>query len=270
MSRQKPGVDQKIKSRLLGWLVSPFAIILLLLGWKALTVLGNYPIFILPPPEVVARRLYTVILDGSLFVHTGQTLREILLGLGLGLTTATILGYGLAKSTFLENLLSPYIISSQAIPIIALAPLIFIWFGPGLLSDVLVTGLIVFFPILVNTIVGVRSVPPELEDLMRTYQATRWQTFVKLELPAALPVLLGGFKIGATLAVVGAIVAEFVRPSSGLGYLILTAKNRFDTDLVFVALFTLVVIALSFYGFVLLLERRLLSWQDRSSTGQRK
>ncbi|MBN1318630.1 MAG: ABC transporter permease [Anaerolineales bacterium] len=258
------------RSRILGWLVSPIAILFLIIAWKVLTIVGNYPIFILPPPDVVARRLLLVLLDGSLLVHTGQTLKVILLGLGLGLTTATILGYGLAKSSFLENLLSPYIIASQAIPIIALAPLIFIWFGPGLFSDVLVTALIVFFPILVNTIVGVRSVPAELADLMRMYRATRWQTFTKLELPAALPVLLGGFKIGATLAVVGAIVAEFVRPSAGLGYLILTGKNRFDTDLVFVALFTLVVIALSFYGFVSLIERRLLSWHGRSSIGLNK
>jgi NitT/TauT family transport system permease protein len=258
-------MNKQSRSQILGWLVSPFAILFLIIAWKALTILGNYPIFILPPPDIVGQRLLLVIQDGSLFIHTGETLRVILLGLGMGLTTAMILGYGLAKSTFLENLLSPYIIASQAIPIIALAPLIFIWFGPGLFSDVLVTALIVFFPILINTIVGVRSVSPELNDLMRMYRASRWQTFTKLELPAALPVLLGGFKIGATLAVVGAIVAEFVRPSAGLGYLILTGKNRFDTDLVFVALITLVVIALAFYGFVSLMERRLLSWQGYSS-----
>jgi NitT/TauT family transport system permease protein len=96
---------------------------------------------------------------------------------------------------------------------------------------------------------------------MRSYRATRWQTFLKLELPAALPILLGGLKVGATLAVIGATVAEFVRPTQGLGYLILTAKNRFDTDLVFVALFVLVGIALALYGLVSLAERRLLSWQ---------
>jgi NitT/TauT family transport system permease protein len=246
----------------LRWLITPVALVLFLAAWKVITLLGNYPAFILPPPEMVATRFWRVLRDGSLLAHTGYTLKEILLGLVTGLTVASVLGYALAKSRLMERLLAPYIVASQAIPIIAIAPLIFIWFGPGLLSTVLVTALIVFFPILVNTIVGVRSVPRELHDLMRAYRATRWQTFLKLELPAALPVLLGGLKVGATLAVIGATVAEFVRPSQGLGYLILTAKNRFDTDLVFVALFVLVGIALSFYGLVSWAERHLLAWQQ--------
>ncbi len=248
------------------WLATPAGIILFLLIWKAVSMLGDYPAFILPPPEMVARRLLRAVQDGSLLVHAAHTLQEILLGLTLGLTAATALGYGLAKSRLMEELLAPYIIASQAVPIIAVAPLIMIWFGPGLFSNVLVTSLIVFFPILVNTMVGVRSVPPELHDLMRTYRATHWQTFRKLELPAALPILLGGLKVGATLAVVGATVAEFVRPSRGLGYLILTAKNRFDTEFVFVALFVLVTIALSIYGLVSVTERHLLSWQGQKST----
>jgi len=252
--------DSKITTSL-RWLVTPAAIAVFVAVWKAIALLGDYPAFILPPPEMVAARFWRVLGDGSLLHHTRHTLNEILLGLAAGLSVASLLGYLLAQSHLLERLLAPYIVASQAIPIIAIAPLIFIWFGPGLLSTILVTALIVFFPILVNTIVGVRSVPRELHDLMRSYRATRWQTFLKLELPAALPVLLGGLKIGATLAVIGATVAEFVRPSQGLGYLILTAKNRFDTDLVFVALFVLVAIALSLYGLVSWAERRLLAWQ---------
>jgi NitT/TauT family transport system permease protein len=246
----------------LRWLITPAAILLFLAAWKAITLLSDYPVFILPPPEMVAARFWRVLGDGSLFFHASHTLKEIMLGLTAGLSVASILGYALARSRLMERLLAPYIVASQAIPIIAIAPLIFIWFGPGLLSTILVTALIVFFPILVNTIVGVRSVPRELHDLMRAYRASRWQTFVKLELPAALPVLLGGLKVGATLAVIGATVAEFVRPNRGLGYLILTAKNRFDTDLVFVALFVLVSIALALYGLVSWAERHLLAWQQ--------
>lgn len=247
-------------------LITPAAIVLLLAAWKGITHVGDYPPFMLPPPEMVGIRMWQALQDGSLLSHAAHTLREILLGLALGLVTATVLGYLLAKSRTLERILSPYIVASQAVPITAVAPLIFIWFGPGLLSAVLITGLIVFFPILISTIVGIRSVPAGLHDLMRTYQATRWQTFRKLEVPAALPVLLGGLKVGATLAVIGATVAEFVRPSAGLGYLILTAKNRFDTDLVFVALISLVVIALACYGLVSWLERQLLAWQVRGGT----
>lgn len=254
------------RRRALTWgrIAAPAAVVFFVLVWRLVALLGDYPAFILPTPERVAIRLWQVLADGSLWIHIWRTLSELLLGLAMGLSTATVAGYILARSRLLERLLAPYIVASQAVPIIAVAPLIFIWFGPGLLSNVLLTALIVFFPILINTIVGLRSVPAELTDLMRSYRATRWQTFHKLEFPAALPVLLGGLKIGATLAVIGATVGEFVRPSAGLGYLILTAKNRFDTELVFVALLTLAAIALSMYGTVSLAERRLVWWQKET------
>jgi NitT/TauT family transport system permease protein len=151
---------------------------------------------------------------------------------------ATVLGYLLARSLHLERLLSPYIVASQSIPIVAIAPLLVIWFGPGLFSKILVCALIVFFPVLVNTVVGVRSVPPDLRDLMRSLQSSRWQTLKYLELPAALPVFLGGLRIGATLSVIGAVVGEFVGAKSGLGFLVNVGRGIYDTSLVFVAVFT--------------------------------
>jgi len=123
--------------------------------------------------------------------------------------------------------------------------------------------LIVFFPILINTIVGVRAVPDDLHDLMRSLQATRWQTFVLLELPAALPVLFGGLRIGATLSVIGAVVGEFVGSDRGLGFLINMGRGLYDTPLVFVAIFSLVAMALFLYGLVVFVEQKLLSWQIR-------
>jgi NitT/TauT family transport system permease protein len=138
-----------------------------------------------------------------------------------------------------------------------------IWFGPGLFSKVLICALIVFFPVLVNTIVGLRSVPDDLRDLMRSLQASRWQTFSLLEVPAALPIFLGGLRIGATLAVIGAVVGEFVGADRGLGFMINRARGQYDTALVFVAILALVFMALSLYGLVVLLESRLLSWRRR-------
>jgi NitT/TauT family transport system permease protein len=146
---------------------------------------------------------------------------------------------------------------------VAIAPLLVIWFGPGLFSKVLICALIVFFPVLINTIVGLRSVPDELRDLMRSLQATSWQTFQYLEVPYALPVFLGGLRIGATLAVIGAVVGEFVGADRGLGFLINIGRGQYDTALVFVAIFTLVGMALALYGLVVLVETRLLSWQQR-------
>ncbi len=239
------------------------SLLLALLGWHLLATLGGLPAFMLPGPLQVAERFGRALQDGTLLRHTLVTLAEVLLGLAAGVGAATVLGYLLARSLPLERLLSPYIIASQAIPVVAIAPLLMIWFKTGLLAKVLICALIVFFPVLVNTVVGVRSVPDDLRDLMRSLQATRWQTLRLLEAPAALPVFLGGLRIGATLSVIGAVVGEFVAADAGLGFLINVGRGLYDTALVFVAVFTLVTLALLLYGLVALLERYLLAWQRK-------
>ncbi len=241
----------------------PFSIALAVFLWYLLARVTGLPAYILPTPGQVWARLLRVLADGTLLGHTLVTLSEVLAGLALGLTVASVLGYLLAKSRTFERLLAPYIVASQSVPVVAIAPLLVIWFGPGLLSKVLICGLIVFFPVLVNIIVGVRSVPEDLRDLMRSLRATRWQTFSLLEIPAALPVILGGLRIGATLAVIGAVVGEFVGADRGLGFLINLGDGLYDTALVFVAVFTLVAMAMALYGIVVLLESRLLSWRER-------
>ncbi len=235
--------------------------------WEMVARFSGLPRFILPAPSVVAARLVQALSDGSLVRHAAVTLTEVSAGLAIGLMGATLLGYALAKSATLERLLSPYVVASQSIPIVAIAPLLVIWFGPGRLSKVLICALIVFFPVLVNTVVGVRSVPQELYDLMRTLRATRRQVFLKLEVPAAMPVLLGGLKIGATLSVIGAVVGEFVGADQGLGFLINVGDGLYDTPLVFVAVFALITMALVLYGIVAALERRLLAWRAAENGG---
>jgi NitT/TauT family transport system permease protein len=230
--------------------------------WQGLVRLGGYPAFILPTPFAVAQRLWDLLTDGSLWFHTGVTLREVLAGLGLGALVAMLLGYGLARSSVAERLLAPYVVASQSIPVVAVAPLVVIWFGTGPLSKVLVCALTVFFPILINTVVGVRSVGRDLRDLMRALEASRWQTIWLLEMPAALPVLLGGLKVGATLSVIGAVVGEFVASDRGLGYLLKQGQQLYDTSLVFVGIGMLMVLALALYGIVALAERRLLRWRE--------
>jgi NitT/TauT family transport system permease protein len=234
-----------------------------LLLWQGVVWLGGYPTFILPSPQAVVERLRSLLMSGALWRHVQVTLKEILGGLALGTFVATLLGYLLAHSPVAERLLAPYIVASQSVPTVAIAPLLVIWFGTGLLSKVLVCALIVFFPILVNTVVGVRSVSRDLRDLMRTLQASRWQMIWMLEVPAALPTLLGGLKVGATLAVIGAVVGEFVASDRGVGYLLKQGQQLYDTPLVFVGIGTLVVMAQTLYGAVALVERLLLRWQDR-------
>jgi NitT/TauT family transport system permease protein len=235
--------------------------------WSAVVALADYPEFILPSPALVAQRLVQVLGDGVLLFHTWVTLAEVLVGLAIGALFATLLGYGLAHSQAAERLLTPYIVASQSLPTVAIAPLLVIWFGTGLLSKVVVCALIVFFPILINTVTGVRSVDKGLRDLMRGLEASRWQTIWLLEIPAALPVLLSGLKVGATLAVIGAVVGEFVASSKGLGYLLKQGQQLYDTPLIFVALATLILLAQILYGGVALAERGLLRWHRTTTSG---
>lgn len=260
-AQERPGGWQRWLQQNRGRLAAPIVLMLLILLWAALVAWQEYPPFILPSPALVWRKFLAVAGDGSIWLHVSVTLLEIVLGLAVGLSAAFSLGYLLGKHRSLERIASPYIVASQSIPIVAIAPLIVIWMGSGLASKVAVTALITFFPVLIATIVGIRNVDADLHDLMLSLRAGRWQLFWKLELPAALPVIFGGLKLSATLAVVGAVVGEFMGASAGLGYLINLARGIFDTPLMFVAILLLVVIAQALYLSVAALEGRLLHWQ---------
>lgn len=239
-----------------------FSLITGVLIWYLLARILALPTFILPGPGLVLQRFMRSISEGQLTRHALATFLEVVAGLFLGGITATILGYLLAKSPSLEKLISPYIVASQSIPVVAIAPLLVIWFGPGIFSKILICSLMVFFPILINTVVGLREVPQDLRDLMRSLQASRIQTFWKLEVPAAMPIFLGGLRVGATLSVIGAVVGELVGADRGLGFLINVGRGQYDTALVFVSVITLILMAMTFYGLVLLIETQLLSWQS--------
>lgn len=242
-------------------LVSILALLGTLATWQAISLWSGLPPFLLPSPAAVALRLVEAAQDGILLKHTWATLSEVAGGLTLGVLCGMTLGYLLGKSPRAERLLSPYIVASQAIPVVAIAPLLIIWFGPGRISKILISALIVFFPILISTIGGLRSVPDDLRDLMRSLRATRRQTFWLLEVPAAAPFLLSGLKIGSTLAVIGAVVGEFVGADEGLGFLVNLGRGLYDTALVFAALLVLVALALFLYGLAAGLERWALLWR---------
>jgi NitT/TauT family transport system permease protein len=243
----------------------PLSFAAALLLWWLVTRTAGLPAFILPSPAQVAVRFWKALADGSLLSNTLVTLEEVLLGLLTGTAAAVVLGYFIAKSRIFEQILSPYLVATQAIPIVAIAPLLVIWFGPGTFSKVLICALTVFFPVLVNTVMGVRAVPRHLYDLMGSLYATPTQTLRHLEIPAALPILLGGLRVGATLSVIGAVVGELVGADKGLGFLVNVARGQYDTALVFVTLFTLIALALCLYGAVALLERKFLGWQEKTS-----
>lgn len=239
--------------------------LLLLVGWQIITSLKLYPAFLIPPPGEVFAELLAVTQDGSLWEHTAVTLGEMLPGLLIGTSIGTFLGYLIGKSLLLEELLTPIIVAFQATPIVAYAPLLVIWFGSGQTSKIVTCAVIVFFPTMMNTIIGIRNVPSGLRDVMRSLRATRWQMLTKLEIPAALPVILAGLKTSATLAVIGAVVGEFVSAGNGLGYLVTAARYDYNTPLVYVAILTMTALALSLYLLVSLVAWYLLAWQRRGN-----
>ena len=234
------------------------ALVVFVLLWQAVVVVSGLPPFILPPPLAVGTRFVEALADGIIQPHLGATLVEVALGFAVGAGTALVLGYGLARSRFVEQVLSPYLVAAQATPILALAPLIALWFGPGLLGKVLICALIVFFPVAVATMVGIRSVDAKLLELGRSLRATRRQVLTTLEIPAALPSILGGMRVGVTLAVVGAIVGEWAGAERGLGVLINLARGSlFDIPLMFATLLTIALVGIVLYLVVVLVERRL-------------
>lgn len=239
------------------------AAVAFVLAWKAVVLIGGYPVFILPPPEVVGQRLVRAWSEGTMTPHALATLAEIGWGFLVGAGLALVVGYLLARSRLAERLLSPYLVAAQATPILALAPLLALWLGTGLASKVVICALIVFFPVAVSTMVGIRSVDARLLELGRSLRATRWQVFRHLEWPAALPAILGGMRVGVTLAVIGAIVGEWAGADRGLGVLINLARGSlFDIPLMFATLVTIALIAIGLYVAVVLVERRLVgAWR---------
>jgi len=220
-------------------------------------IVGGLPLFILPPPEAVAVRFVTAWTDGTMAPHAATTLGEVVLGFAVGAVIGLVTGYALARSRLVERLLSPYLVAAQAVPILALAPLLALWFGPGLLGKVIICGLIVFFPVAIATMVGIRSVDRGLLELARSLRATRRQILITLEIPGALPSILGGLRVGVTLAVVGAIVGEWAGADKGLGVLVNLARGSlFDIPLMFATLVTIALLGIGLYLVVVLAERR--------------
>jgi len=235
-----PGLSTGRRSQVL---FGAAGLVLFLALWQAIVIVGGYPPFILPPPDAVIGRLVSGWTDGTIAPHALRTLVEVALGFGVGGGAALVVGYALARSAIVERLVSPYIVAAQATPILALSPILALWFGPGLLSKVVICALIVFFPIAIATMVGIRSVDAGLLELGRSLRATRRQILTTLEIPAALPSIFGGLRVGVTL----------------LGVLINLARGSlFDIPLLFATLVTIALLGVALYVAVVLVERTLL------------
>ena len=242
-----------VRSRVLPPLL---ALVVSITAWQMLVWLGNYPAFILPGPAVVAARFVEAWADGTMASHASSTLAEIFVGFLVGSVAGLLTGYLLARSRMANRVLSPYLVGAQAVPILALAPLMALWFGSGLVAHSVIVALTMFFPVAVSAMVAIRSVDRRLIEMAKSFRVTRRQRVFLIELPAATPGILGGLRIGITLSVVGAIVAEWTGGERGLGVLINLARGSlFDIPLLFATLLTIALIGIVLYTAVLVVER---------------
>ncbi|MCR9147835.1 MAG: ABC transporter permease [Rhodobacteraceae bacterium] len=241
-----------------GRAVSALMLLAIVAVWEGWVMLSGVSAILLPAPSQILSVLWQGLTDGFLWPHIRITAAETLLGFFLGSSIGFAFGVLLAEVEPLRRLLWPYILASQVVPKLALGPIFIVWFGFGLTSIVVITALICFFPLLENTVTGLRAARPEQRDLFRMLGATRMQTLLRLKIPAGLPLVLAGVRVSMVLALVGAVVGEFIAGSQGLGASIIAAQGMMDTPLMF-ALFTLItVMGMLFYQLTVLAERWLL------------
>jgi NitT/TauT family transport system permease protein len=229
-----------------------------LVTWETVVRVGQTSPLVLPAPSVVAQTLWQGLSSGYLGPHIAHTLTEVVLGLLLGASMGFAGGVMLGESARLRGLLMPYVVISQVVPKLALAPLFIVWFGFGTWPTVVMTALICFFPLLENTVTCMQQVDVQKLELFRMLRASAWQTLWRLKLPAGLPSIMAGLRVAVVLAWVGAVVGEFIGASRGLGALIIAAQGSMDTPLMFAVLTVITVLGLSFYQVSQWLERRLL------------
>lgn len=230
--------------------------------WEAACILLPVPTLVAPRPSEVVLVLWQEIGSGRLLRHAFVTASEMLLGLALA--TGLGLGFGilLAESPGLRRLIQPYLIASQVIPKLALAPLFLLWFGFGMRSIVIITALVCFFPLLENTVTGLDRAPAGQRELFRMLRAGRLQTLFRLKFPAGLPVILAGFRVAVVLALVGAVVGEFIMGREGLGASVVAAQGMMDTPLMFALFVVITALGSAIYQGALLIERRLLEIKE--------
>lgn len=232
--------------------------LLLLVAWQVVVDVRHVSDFILPSPLVILRT--TLRYFPLMMRHTWTTTYEIALGFVIGNAIAVVMALLIVNSRLIEKAFYPLLIASQTIPKVAIAPLFIIWFGSGVAPKVIITAVICFFPTVVNTVQGLKATDENAIDLLRLVAASRVQVFTKLQFPNALPYFFAGLKISIALAVIGAIIGEWVGANSGLGYVILYSTQTLRTDFLFSALFLISVLGVLLYLVVVLLER-VFSWR---------
>jgi len=255
---------RKRSSDIADYLYPTLLILALLVFWEAIVRYLDVPFYILPAPSRIARLITTE--QALLWSQTWITLAEVLVGFIVALISGMLLAFGIFHSRLVERTLYPIIIASQTIPVFAIAPLLIVWFGYGMVSKVVMTALIVFFPIVVNTVDGLRGADEDAIKLLRVMKATNWQILWKVRIPSALPFIFSGAKIGVAVSAIGAVIGEWVGSTGGLGYLMIHANAQLRIDLIFAAIVYLSALAISLFAIVSVLEWLSLPWRRIPTT----
>jgi NitT/TauT family transport system permease protein len=265
-SRQGLTTEDSVTSALSPRLVDALLTLATLIGILALWYWANasrsVSSLLLPAPLAVAEGLVTLVTSEFFYQHLGATAFEALVGFALAVASGVMLAVALGHSKFLERIAAPYIVVFQVLPKVALAPVLVIWLGFGFESKIALSAAIAFFPILVNTLKGIDRVPVNSVRLMRSLSASRRQTFTMLTVPIALPYVFAGMRAAATLALIGAVVGEFVTAREGLGKLLVTFSSNAQQPLVWATTAVIGALGLILYGAVVLTSRRIVWWKS--------
>jgi len=235
--------------------------------WLVAIRVFKIPNFILPTPDSVVQSLYHGYVKGLFWTHFFFTLQSMLFGYLLGCSLAFLLGCLFAESRTVERMLYPFVVALQSMPKVALAPLIIVWFGFGLESKVVMVALVCFFPMFINTAMGLKQTNVALLDLMNAFSASRWQILTRIKIPSAAGHIFAGLQIAIVLSLIGAVVAEFVSSTRGLGYLINAAAVNLETHTMFAALLSLAVLGILGSQVIRLLHAKVVFW-DKAATSQ--
>lgn len=229
--------------------------------WWGYVTLFKVPPFILPSPQMVGSELVRLFAGGTIWPHLGHTLGIIVAGFLLGTMGGLLLGLVLARLPGLERMIAPYLLFIQTAPKIALAPLFILWFGLGITSKIILVVSLVFFPVMIGTVLGLRSVSPAMLELSRILHLSQRQRFLRIELPAAVPEIFSGLKVGAVQATIGAILAEWLSGGTGLGYLMVFAGTTYKAPLLFAMVIVTALLGIAVYQALAQCEKWLLSWR---------
>jgi NitT/TauT family transport system permease protein len=250
------------RTKYLPWITTPVLVIAFVAIWHFYTVFSGISPFILPKPAAVWTVWVSMLSSRSAWANTLVTIYSTLMGFGFGLVIGVVLGLVIGRIRWLEATLNPFVIATQVIPKVALIPLFVVWFGFGMTPKVIVAAVLSFFPILTNTVLGVKSVEAGHRDVMTSINASRLATFIHLDLRNALPYILTGMEVGIVLAIIGTIVGEYLGGSAGLGFMLVSEMNSYQTDGLFAVIIHMTIIGFVFYFATGALRRFLIPWHQ--------